>query len=349
MEERETETILKKFPYVLAFPLKIAFAVDEREEPWKKVDAILYSAEAIARFLGVVSVCELERLRDTGKVEAHEKPGSVVNVAQKLDRPSFGGWIEIARETLKFLRKFENDVVVPEVLSFFDDRKAKNALDELCTMRNTFGHAVDRSKLPKDTFRQIARIAFSFLETILERLVCLENLSFSYVSTIELQKGKRQDPSFAYKGKRLDGMDFVREATVKLEDQQYPHFKETNAVMIRFQELDRYLNLFPFYIYDEIRGKSIDIFYYNGKRNDNRMEYVACGYGGTLEIRNAKQAAVTAATASGGSSDWRSIMQGGNLSTEDSARCGDAEISFTAVSDELAAIVSCYPYGASHE
>ncbi len=331
-QDETIERILKRYPYPLAFPLKIAFAVDEREEPWKKVDAVLYSAEAVARFLGVVALGEWSRLRDSGVVATGARPAGAGSLNQRLERPSFGGWIEVSRETLRFLQGYEDQVVLPELVRFYEDRQAKAALDELCTMRNTFGHAMDRSRLPKDTFRQIAGIALGFLEDVLAALLGLEQVSFSYVSTIELQKEKRRDPEFLYKGKRLDGMDFVKEATIKLADRSYPHYKETDAVIIQFQERERYLNLFPFFLYDEVHGKCADLFYYNGRKGQ-RLEYVACGYGGMMELRPA-----VSERSGAGAQDWRSLVQGSGA--EASTDAETTGVVYAAVSAELTALAA---------
>lgn len=308
IDEIDIEKILKRFPYALAFPLKIVFAIDEKEEPWKKLDSVLYSAETIARFLGATAICETMRLFDNNIIS--DKPELFHNFTQKIEKISFGSWIEISRELFKFLKKYNEHIVLKDIITIYDNKIVKTAIDELNTMRNSFGHSIDRAKLPKETFYQISKIAYNFLTDIVSNLEILQNLSFSYISSIELHKGKRETPLFIYKGKRLDGMDFVKEAVVKLADEKFSYFKETNSVIIRYQEKDKYLNLFPFYIYDEINGKSADIFYYNGRKN-NRYDYIACGYGGMIEIRKIAETPKKSSAV-----DWRDLVKGENVVSE---------------------------------
>jgi len=302
--EEQKIKIAKNLPYPIAFPCKICFAIDAKEEPWKKLDSVLYSTENIVRFLGIIAIAEVARLAELNKTDSGEK--NIINDFKKrLNTPAFGTWVEISRELFKYLSKYQDELVLPEVISFYDNKQTKKSVDELVNMRNKLGHDIDKSKLPKDAFIKLAEIAFGFFENIINNIDNFCNISFGYISTIELEKDKREDPKYIYKGKKLDGNDFVEEATIRLAESSYSHFKETKSVIIKFEEKNKYLNLFPFYIYDEINGKSTDIFFYNGRKG-NKIKYIACGYGGEFSFSTSQNKQNKAKQ-----DDWMSIISGG--------------------------------------
>jgi len=64
-------------------------------------------------------------------------------------------------------------------------------------------------------------------------------------------------------------------------------YKETDAVIIRYEKI-RYLNLYPFYIYDESSGDAADVFFYNGL-DKKRLEYIGIDPGGKFHVEDGEK------------------------------------------------------------
>jgi predicted MPP superfamily phosphohydrolase len=282
------DIVINRFPYPIASLFRITTAIDESEEPEKKLDSILSTAESIARFLGIIAILEIIRASEKG---SSLPKGFLKNKFREvLKTPSFVTWVILSREGFDFLEENNINTVIPGLNFFyFKDRgkptESKEVFDELVKMKEYLEKAKNRSRLTFQKYVQLSRIANKFLTTIIKNLADLANFSCGLIQTIELKKNKREAPVFFYKGKNLGGKDFVKEAIKKLNEEPFRHFKETDAVILKFEDHENYLNFFPFYIYEEDVGDAPDIFYYNGIKG-KRILYRGCDRGGTFEIDN---------------------------------------------------------------
>lgn len=305
---------LENYPYPIASRLKLSCAIDRRVEPEKKLDSILHTAEEIAKFVGTIAVLELVRYREEGGRE--EFPRGIKNSFDyHISRPSFGKWVELGREGFRFLEKVEAGVVVEDLKQVYHTPQGKatafqEAVNELVSMRNHFGHKVNKAQITARKFARVSEIAFDLLQKMIAGIDFFSDISFGFIETIELKKERRREPRYLYKGKRLKGKDFTKEATRLLNNSAYQHYKETEAIVIRFEEKERYLNLVPFYIFDEDFGNASDVFVYNGCENGS-FEYSGCLYGGKLVLEEESD------DADGDPGDWKAVLEGDNLRGEE--------------------------------
>ena len=325
---------IESYPYPIAYKIKLSVAIDIRVEPRKKLDQILDTAEEIAKFIGAAAVLELINYCKDNR--DYSLPGSIKNnFKNKIIKPSFGNWIQLGRDGFKFLSEQDKKVAIENLQGVYYKSNGRasefqEAVNELNQMRNNFGHEVDKVKLTKKKYAGIARIALNLLKQMVAEINFLANVSFGYIETIELKKSKRDAPKYLYKGKELKGREFIKETTGLLSDQVYYHYKETNAVVIKFEAEKNYLNLFPFYIYDEDHGDASDIFIYSSANNAkmNEIKYLGCAYGGTLKLEKNKRQPKQNSTAcqeiidgptNGEISDnWRDIVDGKAMGQDNS-------------------------------
>lgn len=285
MEEKNADEIIRQYPYPIAILYRIAAGLNLKEDPDKKLEYILQTAESAARLVGIIALAELIVLKEKENIEI---PNSIKSDFKKnIRRPGFGIWMNFAREGLSFLQNIGAEIVIPELKDlFYENRKEsefKIALDKLIKLRNAIAHhkvVLDT----KDKQESAALISLNYLHTALYRLEFLKQLSFGYIKSIEVNKKPRQDPEFLHKGKTLKG-DSIGKG-INLSSILHS-FKETDAVIIRY-DAETYLNLYPFYIYDESSGDAADVFFYNGM-DRNRLEYIGIDPGGKFFVENGEQ------------------------------------------------------------
>ncbi|MDM8537607.1 hypothetical protein QUF70_12690, partial [Desulfobacterales bacterium HSG17] len=188
------------------------------------------------------------------------------------------------REGFTYLKNKEVDIVIPELKDlFFEGKKEtefKNAMDKLIKLRNAIAHR----KVVLDTDdkqRSAVNVSLNYLHTALNRLDFLKDVSFGYIKSIEVNKKKRQDPVFHHKGKTLKGDSIGKGINLSSVLENY---RDTDTVIVRYDER-HYLNLYPFYIYDESSGDAADVFFYNGM-DKKRLEYIGIDPGGKFHVED---------------------------------------------------------------
>ncbi len=178
------------------------------------------------------------------------------------------------------LKKKKADVVIPDLLNIYENGAMKEAGDELCNLRKILGHKIDRSTLSDQKSKKLAEAALEYFSSLFESLLFFHSISFGYISAIEVKKEKYDEPKFLYKGTL--GTDFNLKSFYRLETLDF--FKETDSVVIRFEEKSNYLNLFPFFIFYTKEPMPADIFYFNGIEG-KKFEYISVsGNAGQMKI-----------------------------------------------------------------
>jgi len=281
MNEANINEIISRYPYPIAILYRIIAGMDLKEEPGKGLEYILQTAEAAARLLGMIALAELILLKE--KRENIEISKSVRNDFKKnIKRPGFGIWLNFAREGLGCLKDSGAEIVIPELNNLFYEGKKesefKTVLDKLVKLRNAIAHR----KVALDTIdkqQSAVNISLNYLHIALKHLEFLKEVSFGYIKSIEVNKKRRHDPEFLHKGKTLKGDSIAKGINLS---SVLGNFKETDTVIIRYDEKN-YLNLYPFYIYDESSGDAADVFFYNGM-DKNRLEYIGVDPGGKFFV-----------------------------------------------------------------
>ncbi len=279
MEKRFIRTINDYFPYPIAANFKVLMT-DECMDPGPlRLQYLLRTAEAIARFLGMVLLLECRRYIEANP-EAQPPRALVADFAPKLRKPSFGSWIHIAREGSRWLASEEIELVVPEMKHiFFDDRRKetpiKKAADKLVEIRNGLSHEKIRAFRASD-FEMLCTAVTEHLEIQLEHLDFLQDISLGYVTSIEVSKKRNEPPSFTHRIKELSGHsdDFEGSRTT------FDDYRESDAVIIKYERHDAYLNMEPLLVFDAEAGKASDIFYFAGFSNPRKTSYLGCKHGG---------------------------------------------------------------------
>ena len=279
MEQRFIRTINDYFPYPIAANFKVLMTDECMDAGPLRLQYLLRTAESVARFLGMVLLLECRRYIEANSA-ARPPRALVANFSGKLRKPSFGSWIHIAREGSHWLASEEAELVVPEMKNvFFDDRKKetsiKKAADKLVEIRNGLSHEKIRAFRPSD-FETLCSLVNEQLEIQLEGLEFLGDVSLGYVTSIEVAKKRNAAPSFTHRIKELSGHsdDFEGSRTI------FDDYRESDAVIIKYERHDAYLNMEPLLVFDAEAGKASDIFYFAGFSIPHKIAYLGCKHGG---------------------------------------------------------------------
>jgi len=282
MDEKTITEIISDYPYPIAILYRIIAGMDLHEEPRKGLEYILQTGEAMARFLGMIALAELLLFKEQNDIDI--PPSIKAEFKKKFRRPSFGIWLGFARDGLACLNKLGAEMVIPDLKElFYEGRKEtefKLALDKLIKLRNAIAH----QKVVLDTTdkqRSAAQISLNYLHVALDRLQFFIRVNFGYIKAIEVNKKRRLVAAFHHKGKTLKGDSIAK--GINLSSVQ-SDFKETDAVILQY-DATRYLNLYPFYIYDEDSGDAADVFFYNGY-DKKRLEYIGIDPGGKFCVED---------------------------------------------------------------
>lgn len=274
------EIVKKKYPY----PISSAYMeVLGSENISSKIDRILELSEIISRFLAFVSLAEM--IKNINNSNIAPPKSMISDFKLKMKRPSFGNWIEFAREGFKWSLNNKVTITIKEFTGlFFDNRgnetKFLECFNKILQLRNGLRHG-KVAPSSKGEFETIERVLTGFLKIILENLLFLENVTFGLIKTIEIEKKPRKEAVFFHRGKNLKGESFK----INLEE-KFNDYQETGCVILKYDDRGNYLNLFPFYIHEDTNVKAEDIFFYNGSSDERKFEYVGCRNGGSLTIDN---------------------------------------------------------------
>ena len=62
----------------------------------------------------------------------------------------------------------------------------------------------------------------------------------------------------------------------------FPDYRESDAIIIKYERSDGYLNMDPLLIFEDEAGKASDIFYFAGYNNPRKIAYLGCKHGGNF-------------------------------------------------------------------
>lgn len=289
MKERYIREIIEGFPYPIA-AVFVRLRTDECLDPGSlRLKYILATAEAIARFLGVVV---LVKCRDYLEEQGGTPPLALsVDFAARFRRITWGDWLHFAREGLKWLQKAgESGLLIAKLADVYFDHLPKEslaakALGELLTLRNSLNHDKIKAMYPHE-FRTLCEEAYPRLESVLEALEILLDYELTFVSQIEVLKRRKKDPNYWHRLKKIQGSssDFPGDRC------RLGMTLDSRAVILRHPDSGYYLDLDPLLVYEDGAGKAPDIFFYNGMRSDAVVEYAACKHGGQFESDRCERA-----------------------------------------------------------
>ncbi|MGO8944029.1 MAG: hypothetical protein ACLQJ7_10190 [Syntrophobacteraceae bacterium] len=277
MKEMYVSKIMEGFPYPVVASFR-KLRTDEYLDPGpQRLKCIQATAEAISRFLGMVVLCEC---RDLLERKAPEAPLSLVaDFGQHFRKVTWGNWIHFTREGLKWLDAHRVEQTMPELLPFYfkkvpAESNAAAALGKLLKQRNGWSH--DRIKaMHAGDFQNLCGEAYELLEEVLEAMEFLLDYKLTFISQIEVNKRRKSQASFLHRLSMLIGSSDAFPGDRKTLES----FLDSSSVLLINSETQRHLNLDPLLVYEASAGKAPDIFFYNGMKNPEAAEYIACHHG----------------------------------------------------------------------
>ncbi len=288
MNERYERDITNYFPYPIASIFK-KLRTDEGVDPGPlRLKFILATAEAITRFLGMVTLCECRRHIE----EQGIKPSKslTMDFSKNLKRPSWGIWTQFLREGIKCLHENASALLIPKLYNFYFDKipaetASALALGRLLTIRNGLSHDKIKAMRPSE-FKNLCDETYPLLSQALENLDFLLDYELTFVSQIEALKRRRMVPDFLHRLKKItgesDSFSAGRETMVT--------YLDSRAIIVMNKDSRKYLNLDPLLLHEESAGKAPDIFYYNGMDTPGKADYAPCKHGGAFTSAEAERA-----------------------------------------------------------
>jgi len=280
MKERFAREIVSSFPYPIAALFRRLGTKECKAPGEKRLKNILAIGGAVGRLCGMITLCECREYIERTHAQA---PKSLSNdFARMFKRPSWGSWMQIAREGMKWLRSEEEELCCSEMVDFYLDQKGKESaaiqsLGKLLTMRNELSHdKLDAMYVHQ--LQEVCETAFALLEPVLEGLDFLLDYELTYVGHIEVQKQRKCEAEFLHSFMAINGHDYEFMA----DDVIQQDYMETGTIVLRSMDSGKYLNLDPLLVYEEAAGRAADVFFYNGMKHPRSVEFSACKQGGTF-------------------------------------------------------------------
>jgi hypothetical protein len=280
MKERYVREIIAGFPYPIVANF-IKLGTDEcLDHGPLRLQYILSTAEAISRFLGIVTLCECRELLEDRQAKL---PSSLVtDFHKRFGAPSWGSWIHFTREGLKWLMSSEVKLTMPEVTSFYfkkppAESRAAVALGRLLTIRNELSHQ-KLSAMHGQEFSILCEETYPLLEEVLESLGFLLDYELAFISQIEVDRKRKRPPTFLHRLSKLIGDSLAFRGDRKALNE----YMDSSAILLLNTEDRRYLNLDPLLVREETAGKAPDIFFFNGLKKSDVALYAACNQGGSF-------------------------------------------------------------------
>jgi len=292
MKERYVREILSGFPYpILVYFTKLR--TDECLDPGPlRLKYILATSESISRYFAMAALSEFRHVAENGNLEP---PSSLTaDFVKQFRRPSWGIWVHILREILKCLHRAEVDLVMPELMGFFFEKKlteteAASALQELLKIRNQLSHDKIKAMNMAD-FKTLCDQTMELLEEVLESMEFLLDYELTFISKIEVNKRRKVPPTYLHKISKLVGNSEAFQGDRLHMDELI----DSSSILLRSLESGQHLNLDPFMVYESTAGKAPDIFFFNGLKKPGVAEYSACNHGGVFISEESERADVIA-------------------------------------------------------
>jgi len=277
MKERYIRDIIGGFPYPIS-SMFMKLRTDECLDPGPlRLKYIFSTGEAIARFLGMVTLCECREFLEKAGVAL---PTALTNeFSRSFGRPSWGTWVQYGREGSKWLAANQAEPLMPELEGFYfkkapAESAALQSLGRLLTIRNQLTHEKLKAMLVVE-FKSLCDETFPLLEEVLEALDFLLDYTLYFVSGIEVNKRRRRDPDFWHRYKRITGNSDAFEG----DRDTLQYVMDSKAILLANTETRRHLSLDPLLVYEEFKDKPKDIFFFNGLAKPGVAEYAPCNHG----------------------------------------------------------------------
>lgn len=277
MSQTEFDNALSKFPFPVAFRCRYILTQSEKRNA---LESILDAYEGILKFLVLVVLSDYLK----GEIEDESVDKRLKNwFSAKL---SLGNWNEILREILKVYKKHPQNIFMPELLSFYFNKKgqtrAAKKFEEWVKRRNEFlGHKL---KLHTDS-----HLTQTWCEWWDDFKVLIQQLQF-------LTQYELIIPCFVKRGK-------VTQARICTGPEQFFIFQdqydlpvnvkgielEESLILVDKRDRKRQLMLYPFMV---VRAPSDFYLFERGekqKQNLDRVIYAALGPHQALDIRRRGQ------------------------------------------------------------
>ena len=288
MKELYIREIKTNFPYPIAAIFTRLFTDDCLDPGPLRLKYIIATAEAIARFLGVLVLSECREHLEGKAIPVPESLSS--DFSNRFKRVSWGSWLHFTREGLKWLQQNQAHLIVEELLDFYfkvipQESDATKALSELLTIRNGLSHGKIQA-MHQYEFKELCEQTYSLLEVVLEAMNFLLDYELAYISRIEVKKRRKREPKFLHRFKKICGDSDCFPG----DRENLTLFMDPGNVVFVNLENHRYLNLDPLLLYEEAADKAPDIFFYNGMDNPGSADYSACKHGGTFNSSKSERA-----------------------------------------------------------
>jgi hypothetical protein len=287
-EEKEFDQIINSLPYPITCIFSRLGTVDCLKLDNRRLNYILDTAEAASRFLGVLVLC---LCRDQGELSGDAVHLNIDSL-QKLKKPTWGYWIEFSREGLKWLAQQDtSNPLAGQLVNFFFKRIPKEspaiqAMGRLLTIRNDIVHK-NEPILYAPQLQDLCEKTYADLKILIKALGFLADYNLSCVDQINVWKRRHHEPDFSHSLVRISAghCDF------RAAEKSYKQPLETRSVIFRQGDTGPYLNLDPLLIYDYKSGAAPDLFFFNGMKNPQAINYVACKQGIGFDSGNKTRAA----------------------------------------------------------
>jgi hypothetical protein len=237
----------------------------------------------------VVVLCECRELAESRPEIAARFPA---NLALQFRRPSWGVWINIIRDGLKYLHQHHAELLMPELYAFYFDSRQKNtvaakAMNDALALRNAYSH--DRLKaLHPHQFAQLCEQSYPLMATVLEALHFLPNYELVFISQIRVNKCRKQPSDYHHHIKKIIGdNDEFKGDRAKLDFNM-----DTQAALLLNPDSKQFLNLDPLLVYEAKAGKAPDVFFYNGMKSNKNVHYTACKHGQDFKSNDSERATI---------------------------------------------------------
>lgn len=283
MTEDDFDRVIDSYPYPIASIFSRLGTVECLDPGDRRLNCILDTAEAASRFICALVLC---LCRDHGEAQGDPAPLSL-DFCRNLKRPSWGHWVEFSRDGLKWLA--QHGAVDPLALALTDvfferipkESPAVHALGRLLTARNDIAHKRKPAHYAPQ-LQALCQETYADLVTLINALAFLADYSLNFVDQISVSKRRHHAPDFRHRLVRIraDRSDF------RAAEKVYGEPMETRAVIFRLGDSGPYLNLDPLLVYEHSSGDAPDLFFFNGMKNPQSINYVACKRGGEFDSAN---------------------------------------------------------------
>jgi hypothetical protein len=230
--------LVSKFPSIVARPYILI------KDDLQKKDMQRFWFENTISFLAILAGSDLVnwyknlKFKENKTQEDIELIQKLVNhislTSVGLDQMSLGKWVMMLRETTKFLKENNVDVIFPEVVEFFNKENEK-IINDLVKIRNNDAHG---NPIPQDKLDKELNKRQEMINKLVKNLAFLSNYQLIYPESIEIVGSKQ-----FYLIKEFIGNNIV---TSKIELNFTPRI---NDVIIVNQKNKKYLSILPFVTY----------------------------------------------------------------------------------------------------